>query len=74
MPTRTITPGEYHQVMETLEQLTAVLLAVGIVELKISKKETLIFWDTEGKGQIDPAALDTFASAVDRLFFDLQTS
>lgn len=67
----TCTPEEYQTICEGLNQLTEILLVVGIVELKISKKEKLIFWDTEGKGQVDPKQLSAFFDLLDRHYFTL---
>lgn len=66
---RTITPDEYHRVVEGLYQLTDILLAVGVAELKISAKEELIFWDTQGKGQVDPALLESFFELIEGYFW-----
>lgn len=66
---RKITGEEYHRVVEGLYQMTDILLAVGIVELKISAKEELIFWDTQGGGQVDPAQLETFFDLIEDYFW-----
>lgn len=71
MTKRKVTSEEYDTICEMLNQLTEILLVVGIVELKISKKEREIFWDTEGGGKIDPAALDKFSSLIDRHYMDI---
>ena len=70
MTTRTITPDEYQQVCEMLNQLTELLAAAGIVEFKVSKKERLIFWDTEGKGQVSPDHLARLCRRVDDAYTD----
>lgn len=71
MSRRTITPAEYEQVRGALEELAEILLAVGIVELKISKAEALIFWDTENKGTVDPDALAAFCDLIERHWWDM---
>lgn len=67
---RTITEAEYQDVCAMLNNLTELLVAAGVVELKISKKERLIFWDTENKGRVSPDHLKrlckTIADAYDR--------
>lgn len=68
---RTITPDEYDTACEMLYQLTDILLAVGIVELKISKKEKEIFWDTENGGKVNPEVLDKVSQKINDLFFDV---
>lgn len=62
---RTITVEEYEELCATFFQLTEILLIVGVVELKISKKEREIFWDTENKGKIDPLELERFGHLID---------
>ena len=71
MRKRTITPDEYDDACVMMQQLTEILLAVGIVEVKISQKEREIFWDTENKGKIDPEALKKFSALVDKHWFTL---
>lgn len=71
MSKRKIKGEEYETACEMLNQLTEILLAVGIVELKISKKDKEIFWDTEGGGKIDPVQLDKFSILIDRHYMDL---
>jgi hypothetical protein len=61
---RTITPAEFQDTADMLFDLTALLLEAGIVELRISKREEIIFWDTEGKGQIDPEALQSLVALI----------
>lgn len=73
MTKRKIKGDEYETACEMLYQLTEILLAVGIVELKISKKEQEIFWDTEGGGKINPAQLDKFSGVIDKHYMDLAT-
>lgn len=68
---RKIKSEEADTAMEMLYQLTEILLAVGIVELKISKKEQEIFWDTEGGAQIDPEQLDKFSCLIDKHYMDI---
>lgn len=67
---RTITGDEYEELCATFYQLTEILLEIGVAELKISKKEKEIFWDTENKAQIDPDKMYAFSEAVARLAFD----
>lgn len=71
MTKRKITGEEYETACEMLNQLTEILLVVGIVELKISKKEREIFWDTEGSGKVDPVALDRFSVVIDKHYMDI---
>lgn len=71
MTKRKIKVGEFDAICEMLNQLTEILLVVGIVELKISKREREIFWDTEGGGKIDPVALDRFSGLIDRHYMDI---
>ena len=54
---RTITAEECGNVGEMLHCLTELLAHAGIVEVRISKKEREIYWDTENKGKVDPKAL-----------------
>lgn len=68
---RRITAAEFEQVSGALNELSDILLAVGIVELKISKAEALIFWDTEGKGKIDPDALTAFCDLIERHWWEV---
>lgn len=69
---RTITEDEFDELCAALYQLTEILLEIGVVELKISKKEKEIFWDTENKAQIDPDKMYAFSEAVARLAFDME--
>lgn len=56
----------------TLYQLAEILISVGVTELKISKKEKEIFWDTENKGQIDSKELEKLNSLIEKHYFDLK--
>lgn len=73
MTKRRITGEEYETACEMLNQLTEILLVVGIVELKISKKEREIFWDTEGGGKVDPMELDRFSHLIDSHWMNIVT-
>ena len=68
MTKRKITEDEFQVVGEALQYLTEILLDVGIVELKISKKEASIFWDTEDGGQISPDGLEDFSDLIETYF------
>lgn len=68
MAKRTITYEEYARLSEALDQLAHVLTNVGVVTYSMSKATLEIHWDTEGKGQINPAALDRFVATMDTLF------
>lgn len=70
MTKRTITADEFTVVCNMIAQLTEILLVVGIVEIKISKKEKEIYWDTENKGKIDPKELEKFSSYVEKFYLD----
>jgi hypothetical protein len=66
---RKITLAEYERVGEGLYQLTDILLAIGIAELQISAKKEEIYWDTQGKGQVDPALLDGFFDLIEGYYW-----
>lgn len=68
---RKITADEYHVVCEMLNQLTEILLVVGVVELKISKKDKEIFWDTENGAQVDSKELMAFSELIESHYLDL---
>lgn len=68
---RAITVDEFDVACVLMNQLTEILLAVGIVEVKISKKEKEIFWDTENRGKIDPVALEEFSNVIESHYLDL---
>lgn len=68
---RKIKGDEYETACEMMHQLTEILLVVGIVEIKISKKEREIYWDTEGGGKIDPKELDKFSSVIDKHWMEI---
>lgn len=63
--------GEFNTACEMLYQLTDLLLAVGIVEVSISKKTRSIEWDTEGGGLIDPDNLDIVSSVITATWMDM---
>lgn len=68
---RKISGDEYPIACEMLYQLTEILLAVGVTELKISKKERDIFWNTEDGGMIDPEVLEQFSTNIDDFYIEL---
>jgi hypothetical protein len=67
---RKITVEEFHLIQEMLHQFTALLLEIGIVELKISKQEQSIDWDTEGGAKINPMALELFCCFIENYYMD----
>lgn len=73
MTKQTCTPDQFDTICEMMQQLTEILLAVGVVEVKISKKEREIFWDTENGGKVDGAELDRFSTVIDKHWFTLAT-
>jgi hypothetical protein len=60
------TSEQFETISEMLYQLTDILLAVGVAELKISAKERDIYWDTQNGGMVDGEHLDRFAALLDR--------
>ncbi len=71
MKKRKITGDEYHILCDTFNQLAEILLVVGVVELKISKKDKEIFWDTENGAQVDPEALERFSAMVEEHYWQI---
>jgi hypothetical protein len=65
------TQEEFDMLCALLGELTVILRIIGVVELKISKKEKEIYWDTEGGGMIDPLELDRFSHLVENYFLNI---
>lgn len=67
---RKITSDEGDVLIELVNELAEILTAIGIVEYKVSKKEQVIFFDTEKGAQIDPALLQSFAALIENYYID----
>lgn len=71
MTKRKVAGDEYETICEMLYQLTDILLAVGVVELKISKGDKEIYWDTEGGGLVDPEQLESFSRLINKHYMGI---
>jgi hypothetical protein len=67
---RKIKAEEFHLIQDMFHQLNAVLQDIGIVELKISKQEQSIYWDTEGGAKINPHALEQFCDLIENHYME----
>jgi transcription antitermination factor NusG len=67
---RKITKEDAEGIKEILSFLTSILLAAGIEELKISKKEKIIYFDVGDSQEINPDHLDNFNGVIEDLYFD----
>lgn len=67
---RKITHDEGDVLVELVNELAEILTAIGIVEYKVSKKEQVIFFDTEKGARIDPARLQSFATLIENYYID----
>lgn len=68
-----ITQQTADMIFEALDQLKEVLLDAGITELRISKKQLEIFWDSDGEG-FDVPTINKFATSMDDLFIEVLQS
>lgn len=65
---RKITGEEATLINSFLEELSELLEAVGIVDLKYSAADKVFVWDTKGGGMVDPKMLRLVSDGIDDLY------
>jgi len=74
MSKKRINHSEVATAIESIHYLADIFLAIGITELRISKKDHIIYWDTDkGGGIIDPDKLSHFHDMIEDYFFHQAT-
>lgn len=68
MKKKKITKEQFDELCGTLDTLTQPLVAIGVVEFRISKAEKKIYWDTEKGGMVDGKLLTDFSELMEQFF------